>query len=337
MKVSLAGAIRFNMRHPRPLPQIYSEFIELGLLCEQLGLHRIWLSEHHLAEDCWNPAPIPVLAALSRLTTRIRLGTFVMLLPLHHPLKVAEEVATLDILSNGRFDLAVGAGPSPIECAAFGVTPSETFARCYEALAVLARLWTEPSVTHHGKYYQFDNVTMTTKPVQKPHPPIFTTPLRGPQSWEKSAERGYSVASALHSPAYTEYGAMLAKHGHDRKDVSIATGPVFVHVSDSRQKAWDEAEESMHWALEFYVRRGLPRPLAPMGEFRKPEHAMAYGVPIFAGSPDEVLKGLSQYRNAPFDDLSVQFGHPGLDPALVERSMRLFAKEVMPELSHWGT
>ena len=335
MKVSLAGAIRFHPERPRPLTEIYDEFIELAVLAESLGFHRVWLSEHHLAEDGWNPAPMLVLAALAQRTRRIRLGTFVLLLPLHHPLRVAEEIGTLDVLSNGRFDFAVGAGPMDVECAAFGIPRKETFGRCYEALAVIQRFLTEPRVTHHGKHFHFDDVAMTTKPVQRPHPPIFTTPLMGPQSWEKSAERGYNVASALHTPAWRDYAGLLAKHGRDRKDVTIATGPVFVHVSDSREKAFDEAERAMHWAIDFYVQRGLPFPLAPIGEFRKPENAIAYGVPIVAGSPQEVLEDLSVYKNEPFDDLSLQFGHPGMDQRCAVRSMRLFAEHVLPEILRW--
>jgi len=335
MKVSLAGAIRFHPEHPVPLPQLYREFVELGVLAEGIGLNRVWLSEHHLAEDAWNPAPMLVLAALAARTRRIRLGTFVMLLPLHNPLKVAEEIGTLDALSDGRFDFAVGAGPMDVECAAFGIPKAEAFGRCYEALAVIQRLLTEPTVTHHGKYFHYDQVAMTTKPVQKPHPPIYTTPLMGPQSWEKSAERGYNVASALHTPAWKQYGELLAKYGRNRSQVTIATGPLFVHVAPSREQAFDEAEAGMHWAIEFYRRRGAPFPLAPLGEFRKPEHALAYGVPIVAGSPAEVLAGLERYRGEAFDDLSIQFGHPGVAHDLTVRSMKMFGDKVLPAIKSW--
>jgi alkanesulfonate monooxygenase SsuD/methylene tetrahydromethanopterin reductase-like flavin-dependent oxidoreductase (luciferase family) len=336
MQVSLACAIRNHPAHPRPLTEIYDNFLSYGTLAEELGFCRVWLSEHHLAEDNWNASPVTVLAALAARTRTIRLGTYVLLLPLHHPLKVAEEIATLDILSHGRFDFAVAAGPMEVECTAFGVNKAETFARTYEALAVIERFMTEESVTHHGKYYHFDNIAMTTKPVQKPMPPIYTTPLFGAQSWERSAQRGYNVASALHSPIWLQYPKMLEKHGHDRSKVRIVSGPVFAHVADSRDKAWDEAEESLHWAMEFYRLRGLPFPVAPVGEFRKPQHALAYNLPIAAGSPDEVLQTLSAYKDLPLDELAIAFDHPGLDLPTIERSLRRFAREVMPEIKRWG-
>ncbi|MFM2288791.1 MAG: hypothetical protein RL684_1934 [Pseudomonadota bacterium] len=335
MQVSLAGAIRNLPSRPRPLTDLYSEFLAISSLAEELGFRSVWLSEHHLAEDNWNSCPMTVLAAIAARTTRIRLGTYVLLLALHHPLRVAEEIGTLDILSNGRFDLAIGAGPMHVECKAFGVDPKETFGRTYEALALIKRLFTEERVTHHGKYYHFDDVCVTTHPVQKPMPPVYTTPLFGPQSWQKSAERGYNVASALHSPMWLGYAKMLEQHGHKRSDVRIISGPVFVHIADSRSQAWDEAEEAMHWAVDFYKKRGLPFPVAPLGEFRKPEHAIAYGLPIAAGTSKEVLEILSQWKDLPMDEMSIQFNHPGLALPIVERSMRSFARDIMPEMLRW--
>jgi len=335
MQVSLAGAIRNLPSRPRPLTELYSEFLSISTLAEELGFRSVWLSEHHLAEDNWNNCPMTVLAAIAARTTRIRLGTYVLLLALHHPLRVAEELATLDVLSNGRFDLAVGAGPMHVECKAFGIDPKEAYGRTYESLALIQRLFTEKSVTHHGKYYHFDDVSVTTHPVQKPMPPVYTTPMMGTQSWEKSAERGYNVASALHSPHWLGYPEMLAKHGRKRSDVRIVSGPIFVHIADSRQQAWDEAEEAMHWAIEFYVKRGLPFPLAPLGEFRKPEKAIAYGLPIAAGTSKEVLEILSQWKDLPMDEMSFQFNHPGLSLPVVERSMRSFARDVMPAILGW--
>lgn len=337
MQVSLAGAIRNLPNRPRPLTDLYNEFLAISMLCEQLGFRSVWLSEHHLAEDNWNGCPMTVLAAIAARTTRIRIGTYVLLLALHHPLKVAEEIGTLDVLSNGRFDLAVGAGPMPIECKAFGIDPKEGFGRTYEALEVIQRLFTEERVTHHGKYYHFDDVCVTTYPVQKPMPPIYTTPIMGPKSWHKSAERGYNIASALHGPDWTDYPKMLAQYGRKRSDVRMVSGPIFVHVAESRSQAWDEAEESMHWAIEFYNRRGMSMPLAPLGEFRKPENALAYGLPIAAGTPKDVLEVLGQWKDLPMDEMSIQFTHPGLAQPIVERSMRMFARDVMPQVLSWGT
>lgn len=336
MEVYLAAAIRNLPGRPRPLVDLYREFVELGVLCEELGLDAVLLSEHHMAVDNWNPSPFLPLAALAARTSKIRLGTFVCLLPLHHPLRIAEDIATLDLLSNGRFDFIVGAGPMDVECQAYGISRSEGFGRTYEALEVIQRLLTEESVTHHGKYYHFDDVAMTTRPVQKPHPPLYTTPLMGPQSLEKSAQRGYHIASALHHPRWKDYVGLLQKYGRSRKQARIISGPVFVHLAESREQAFDEAEEGMHWAIDFYVQRGLPFPLAPLGEFRKPGNAIAYGVPIAAGTPEDVLKVLSQFRDDPMDGLSIQFAHPGLHPQIVERSLRTFAQEVLPEIRRWG-
>ena len=335
MNIGFCDAIRILPSKPTPLPQQYDEFLRTSELCEGYGFEHIWLSEHHLAEDFWNPSPLLVLSALAQRTKNIRLGTFILLLSLHNPLKVAEEVATLDILSNGRFDFAIGAKPMDAECAAFGIDPKTAYARTYESLDFILRCFTEDEVNHDGKYYQYRNVRMTTKPVQKPYPPVYMAAI-GPQSTERTAKLGLNLCSALHNPNWLEYPNLLKKFGHEPKNVRVINGPIFIHLAESREKALDEAAEGMHWAIDFYVRRGVPFPLAPMPDFRKPENFIAYGLPIAAGTPDDALRTLSAYKDMPLDELVLSFRHPGLAHSAVERSLRMFVKELLPEIHGWG-
>ena len=335
MNVGFCDAIRILPSRPDPLRQMYDEFLRVGVLCEELGFQHVWLSEHHLAEDCYNPSPLMVLSALSQRTKHVRLGTFILLLGLHNPLKVAEDIATIDILSNGRFDLGIGAKPMDVECAAFGVDPQTAYARTYESLDFILRCFTEDEVTHEGKYFQFRNVRMTTKPEQKPYPPVYMAAL-GPQSTERSARLGLNLCSALHNRQWLDYGSLLEKYGHKRSDVRVVNGPIFIHLAETRDKALDEAAEGMHWAMDFYLRRGMKWPLAPMPEFRQPENFRAYGLPIAAGTPDDAMRTLSAYRDLPLDELVLSFRHPGLEHAAVERSLRMFAKEMLPEIRRWG-
>lgn len=335
MKVGLAAGLRVHPKMPRPLTEIYQDYIAECVLGDELGFSHAWLSEHHFAEDDWNTSPLTILAAVSSRTERIRLGTYVLLLALHNPLRVAEEMAAVDILSNGRLDIAVGAGPMPQECEVFGIDKKETFARTYEALHFIQRCFTEDTVTHEGKYYQFRNVQLRPKSVQKPHPPIWMAAM-GPQSIARTAERGYNLASALHSPLWTTYPDLLAKNGRRREDHQIVSGPVFIHIAESREKAWDEAEEGFHWGVEFYRRRGVEIPLPPVGELRRTPDAGVYGVPFIIGTVDDAMKGIGVYRDTPMEQIALQFSAPGMDPEHVARAMRLFAKEIMPEVNSWG-
>jgi alkanesulfonate monooxygenase SsuD/methylene tetrahydromethanopterin reductase-like flavin-dependent oxidoreductase (luciferase family) len=314
---------------PESLPQLYNNFLELGVMAEELGFDRVWLSEHHFAEDDWDPSPLLVLSALSQRTKRVRLGTFVTLIAMHNPLRLAEDCATLDILSNGRFDFGYGAGGMAFEYNIFGIDPKESFGRAYESLDILTRCWTEEEFSHHGKYFKFDNVRLRPKPVNRPIP-IYSGGT-GLQSVRKAAERGYGMVTALHLPGWEGYEGIATAAG---KKVDIVSGPTFIHIADSKQQAWDECEVGMQWCLEFYKRRGLDMPVPPVGEFRKV--GKFYGVPAPVGTPQDVLETLSPHKDAPCDEIVFQFGFPGMPHEYAKRAMRVFAKECLPEIKSWG-
>src|SRR5438552_12636240 len=143
--------------------------------CEQAesaGFSSIWLGEHH-NHPLLYPAPLIGLAAVASRTRTIRLGTGVLLLPLHHPLAVAEEAAMVDVISGGRLILGIGAGYAPEEFAAFGVSLEERGSRLDEAVPLIQRLWSEERVTHEGRHYRITNATVSPRPVQRPRPPLW--------------------------------------------------------------------------------------------------------------------------------------------------------------------
>src|ERR671932_2309399 len=135
------------------------------------GFDSVWLGEHHNSPVLY-PTPLVGLAAIAARTHRVRLGTGVLLLPLYHPVAVAEEGAMLDLISAGRLILGVGAGYAPEEFAAFGLSIKERGSRLEEAAALLHRLWTEEHVSHHGRHFHVADVTVGPRPVQRPRPPI---------------------------------------------------------------------------------------------------------------------------------------------------------------------
>jgi alkanesulfonate monooxygenase SsuD/methylene tetrahydromethanopterin reductase-like flavin-dependent oxidoreductase (luciferase family) len=185
---------------------------------------------------------------------------------------------------------------------------------------------------------------MTTKPVQKPRIPIYIGAL-GPQSLERAAKRGYNLASAFHTPIWPKYGETQRQLGRNRDSYRIVSGPLFVHVAENRTKAWDESEEGIHWSMSFYGGRGpnkhypatsVHKPIPPVGRLRQESENVAYGLTPAVGSPEDVLRILSAYRDADVDQLVPNFHYPGMNFEHVKRSMRMFAKEVMPEIRKWG-
>jgi len=337
MRAAIAATIRQLPGRPQPLVDVYREHLEAYVLADELGFSHVWLAEHHFADDAHNCSAMPILAAVAARTRRIRVGTYIILLAFHHPILVAEDAATLDLLSNGRFDLAVGAGPMPVECEVFGLQPKESFARTYEALEVVQKCWTEEVFSHHGRYFHFDNVRMTTKPVQRPHPPILMA-AGGPQSAQKAAQRGYGLAMGM-GPAHGVYVEAVHAAGRDPAQMPILSGPIGIHLADTTQQAWDEAEEPLRAWLEFYRRRNAPfvPPVPPAGEFRRTPGIGFAGMPFFVGTVTEVGERLrAMFVRAPLDEMALYFHLPGIPFASVAQSMTLFARHILPELRGWG-
>jgi alkanesulfonate monooxygenase SsuD/methylene tetrahydromethanopterin reductase-like flavin-dependent oxidoreductase (luciferase family) len=151
--------------------------MELMRAAEDLGFDSVWPAEHHFTEYGYCASPALSLAAVAAQTRRIRLGTGVVVLPLNHPLRVAEDYAFLDHLSDGRVDLGIGRGYQPLEFQRYGVDQTTTRAQFDEALEVIHQAWARGRVSFQGKHYRFDDVPIRPRPVQRPHPPIWMAAL----------------------------------------------------------------------------------------------------------------------------------------------------------------
>jgi alkanesulfonate monooxygenase SsuD/methylene tetrahydromethanopterin reductase-like flavin-dependent oxidoreductase (luciferase family) len=343
MKIVWTSGIRTLPGGGQQLAELYRAHLEEAVLAEELRFDCVWVSEHHFSPDCWNPSPFTFLAAVAARTRCVRLGTYVLLLPLHNPLRIAEDVAVLDNISEGRVDLGVGVGSSPAEFRTFGVPIEGRLGRTFEALRIIERCFTGEKFSHRGKYYDFPDVEMTTIPVQRPGPPILVAAM-GEQSVRWTARRGYHMAAGA-GRGHDLYLAALREHGHDPATKQIASVPIRVHVAESRERAWDEVEAGLHQVLYFYRTHGNPAAgsrgaeplgaLPPLGEFRHVEGIGHGGQPFAVGTPDEVLRMLGDYRGRQLTHLSLNLHQPGQDSASVRRSMRLFAEHVMPALKAW--
>ena len=342
MKFIVSMGIRRLPGDPQPMHTVYRDFLEEAVLAEELGFDNVWASEHHFAQDAWNPSPITFLAAVAARTERVRIGTYV-LLPFHNPVRVAEDIAVLDNLSDGRVDLPVGVGSAAEEFRTFGIPFNERLGRTFEALRVIERCFTGEEFSHKGKYYEFLNVRMTTTPVQKPGPPIWVASM-GEQSVAWTARRGYHLAAGA-GRGHAKYEELLVQCGHDRSKCQVASVPVRVHLAATREQAWDEAEAGLHQVLHFYRTRvdlqsatsaaGVLERLPPVGEFRSVSGIGHRGSPFIIGKPDDVGRALEAYRNRGLTHLSLNFHQPGMETATVRRSMAMFARELMPTVKAW--
>ena len=149
---------------PRTDADVYHDAVERCVAAERYGFDSVWTSEHHFVDDGYMPSLLVLCAAIAQATSRVDIGTAVLLAPLHDPLRLAEDAATVDLLSNGRLILGLGAGWRPKEFEVFGVPLSERAARMRETVAILRAAWGPGAFSHDGKIYRYENVNVTPKP-----------------------------------------------------------------------------------------------------------------------------------------------------------------------------
>src|SRR5712691_1050650 len=147
--------------------------LDQAVHAESLGFESVWPVEQHFNPNLSiSPAPLLMLAALAERTRTLRLGIAIVLLPLSHPIRVAEEIATLDVISNGRVEFGIGRGLIPTHFAGCGLNQAESRERMLESLEMILRAWTSERLSFQGKFYHINDLSVVPKPVQQPHPPI---------------------------------------------------------------------------------------------------------------------------------------------------------------------
>ncbi|MBM4256022.1 MAG: LLM class flavin-dependent oxidoreductase [Deltaproteobacteria bacterium] len=331
---------RNSARAKVPFPDLYRKHLDLTVTAEELGFDTIWLTEHHFVEDGYSSSLLPIAAAIAARTKKIRIGTFVLLLPLHNALRVAEDAATVDIISNGRLDLGLGQGYRVDEFSGFHIPRKERGSRLEEGVEVIRRAWTEKNWSLDGKYNQLKNITVIPNVVQKPHPPIWLA-ARGPKSIARAARNGYHLMGTGGADQQQMYDAALQENGKPVDDFHVAQLRT-VFVATRREKAWDDAEEGVHHMLSCYGKwfteaNDLPgdtaygMDLPRLGKLRESDTAQLFGEPLIIGTPDDAIRMIEDYQQRTrVTHLVMAMPLPGVDPRKVQKSMELFAKEVMP-------
>lgn len=315
----------------RPISEIYQEMVHLAKRAETAGLDSVWASEHHFADDAYLPSLATTIGAIASVTDEIALGTSMMLAPLHDPIRLAEDTATVSALSEGRFIVGLANGYRESEFKNFGVPMQERSQRTEEAVKILRGAWSPGPLDYEPQFATVsDDVTITPKPDEEP--PIVMGGTAKPvlrraglvaDGWV--APEKISVEDIAKRKRYVEKLRRVEKRDNEFT-VYIQQ---YCFVADSETSAWNRIEESVEHVNAMYGswKRGDDRDYAPpaekMAEIR--ERAIL-------GSPSDVIDQLRRYEEVLGSDihLILRVYHPGVGTERMERCLELLGDEVIP-------
>jgi len=232
-----------------PPAEVFAQTVEQVQLADDIGLDIAWFAEHHFSNYCLCVSPLMMATYCAPLTKRIRLGTGVVVLPLYDPIRLLEEIATVDILSGGRLVLGIGSGYQPFEFERFRTTLDESIDRSLEMLEMMDLAYSQETFSYNGKYYQQPPTSLGVKPIQKPGPEIYIAGmLRDERVRKRLVENRYvPLAQPRWGPpsmmieARRNYEQMYEDLGHDSSDVPLAVLR-WMNVTDTPQDASQAAD-----------------------------------------------------------------------------------------------
>jgi probable F420-dependent oxidoreductase len=323
----------YDFRNPawagRSDADLYAETLEHIVTAESLGFDDIWLSEHHFVDDGYLPSCLPVAAAVAARTSRVTIGTNVLLLPFHDPVRLAEDCAVVDIISNGRFIFGPAVGYRREEFATFGVERSQRGSIVEEAIEIMRLCWTEEQFSYHGRHFDLADVRCTPKPVQHPIP-IWIGATQG-----EAIRRAARLGDGLLGNLSDEYIAALKEYGKDWRHPHVAsTGGPWLFCSEDPERDWETLKPSALHQLQNYASwfraAGQPAFGDPPTSYADLESRDQYLV----GTPDQVAASIRRnHELSPFERHFFWAIWPGVSPEMAATSMELFASRVIPQLA----
>jgi alkanesulfonate monooxygenase SsuD/methylene tetrahydromethanopterin reductase-like flavin-dependent oxidoreductase (luciferase family) len=340
--------MEFETRPERSQAEAFQEGFRLVEAADTWGLDGVWLGEMH-----FNPArsvlgaPIVVASSIATRTRRLRVGMAVQVLPLNNPLRIAEEAATVDQISAGRFDFGIGRSGSPRAYDLYGIPYGESQARFFEALEIIRAAWKGERFSHHGEYYHFDNAIVSPRPYQQPHPPIRMAATTE-ETFPKVGEMGLPIFVGLRGMDIPDLRGNLEAYRKAWQEAGHpGSGNVFlripVYVGETEQGAVEEPHDSIMYYLTRQAdlqRSAIGRAGTGSAERRQARAdrlvSLTYEeilhTKVAFGTPAGLIDRLSQLREELWlDGIVAELDAGGQIPAeRVQRSLRLLTHEVMP-------
>ena len=327
--------------------QYYKDFFEEVTYAEDLGFDSVWIGEHHFGRYIC-PAPQIVAAAIAQRTRKMRIGTAVVLLPHHDPIRLAEDYALVDLLSGGRLDFGVGRGFIKAIYDGFNQSMGESRERFDEALEIIERAWTQETFSYEGKFRTVSNVTILPRPVQKPAPPIYMAAAVSPESFVAAGKKGHSLLLAPFAQPLSTlkenvqlYRQTLIQAGHSPQNVEIVAGyHSFVdETPEQARRKW----EAHYMRYMRFVGTLFPPPEELSGEqyetwrrvgefFKQVTFEQMYPTQVLCGDPAQCVDRIALLQEElGMTHFWVYMDLGGLDQRELLRSIERFATRVMPQ------
>jgi alkanesulfonate monooxygenase SsuD/methylene tetrahydromethanopterin reductase-like flavin-dependent oxidoreductase (luciferase family) len=328
MRYSIFSVNDHHPRLPRTVPQLYAQVMAQCELAEALGYDTFFCAEHHFHEYGVVPDPAVMLSALAQRTRRIRLGTAISILTFHDPRRVAETYSMVDMMSGGRLVFGVGSGYLAHEFVGYDRDPREKRERFNENLEIVRRLMAGESFSYRGKYSKSDKVVLNVLPHEGRVPPMYVAVLAREAAYHVGLQgnRIFTVPYAS-CKDFADIGRMLEEYRKGRVEAGLQPDnddhvfTLHTHVAASDDQARAQAKEAydLYVDTRLYARKHVY------------EDIIANGICLF-GSVQTVLDKMRRLHAMGIRHVATMHNFGALDPALVDRSMTLFAREVMPAL-----
>lgn len=328
------GIFIFGDNHPelgRSNQKYYQEVLTIAEWAEELGFDSFWLGEHHLYWYGTCVSPPMVIAALSQRTKRIRLGPAIAVPAFHNPLIVAEEYALADNLCNGRLEFGLGSGFSPVEFQQFGMTPEEAREKFWEGSEIIRKAWQGESFSHHGKHYNFDNISLYMQPLQNPVPTWLAA--SSDETLIKAGELGLPMMGIPFARSQNLadvktkndlYLGSFKNAGHNGKpEIMVA---MHFYLRENEQAAVDGARPYFERAISFHKTHRRPGSKMPQLDNIKQERLALFT------TPEDGVAILRDYQKIGVTQVIAMVNFGGVPMPAVRRTMELMSSQVFPKL-----
>ena len=332
----------------REAAAVIADTTEQVQYAEELGFHSAWLAEHHFTRYCIGSSSLIVATHLAARTERIRLGTAVLVSPLHNPLRLAEDTATLDLISGGRLDVGFGRGSgSGYEYRGYNIDPDESQDRFQESVRMIQGLWTTPDFSMDGKHFQASHANLVPMPAQQPHPPIYLAATRNPVTLDFVVSTGHSLCIAVvqdTAEALDLCQRFVDKSAEEGFNLPKSEIPFFryFYVAETEEEAHHDTLDKLNWVIDIMQWRNNleegSEVYQRMDNWRRQRRQLPLSYDYLAenraiiGTPQQCLDKINALRDEGIEYFGCNFDFGGMEHEKVLRSMKLFSEEVMPHL-----